>query len=137
LPNVAVLVPLPIALAPITISLLVIILFALATGIFFSMKKSVSIYYDGNNVTLKTMKSTVNDALIQAGINVSYNDYISVPLDSKLQRRNVNNIYIKFAVPVNIVVDEQKIALMTYKETVGDILQSQVMQGSTIVLNKT
>ena len=117
-----------------------LILFALATGIYFSMRISVSIYYDGNTITLKTMKTTLHDVLIQAGLNVSSNDYVSVPLDSKLQRKNDNKIYIKFAVPVFITVDEQKITRMTYNETVGDVLRTQgisLFEGDLLAGNLT
>lgn len=73
-------------------------------------------------IALKTMKTTVKEALDEAGVEVVPEDYVSVPLDSKLLKTKTNNIQIKKAVPIYVEVDGQEVELMSYKETVAEAL---------------
>lgn len=91
-------------------------------GVFFYLKKDVEINDDGTRIVVKTMKDTVAEALLQNGISVESYDYISMPLDAKLQRIKKNAINIKRAVPVQILADGKDYSVMTYKDTVAQML---------------
>jgi uncharacterized protein YabE (DUF348 family) len=109
----------------ITIVVLAIVISVSAgVGVFLSLKKEVSIDDNGKQFVVKTMKTTVREVLDQSGIDVEPEDYISQPLDAKLQKIKRNEIYIKKAVPVNVLVDGQKVVLKTYKETIGEALEN-------------
>jgi uncharacterized protein YabE (DUF348 family) len=91
-------------------------------GVFFYLKKEVVINDEGQHIVAKTMKSTVGEALEQNGITVESYDYISMPLDAKLQRIKTNEINIKRAVPVSILADGTEYPMMTYRDTVAELL---------------
>ncbi|MCX7923755.1 MAG: 3D domain-containing protein [Clostridia bacterium] len=91
-------------------------------GVFLSLKKEVVIDDDGKQIVVKTMKTTVKEVLEQNGIKVKPEDYISLPLETKLQKIRKNELYIKRAVPISVLVDGQDIKLMTYRNTVKDAL---------------
>lgn len=91
-------------------------------GTFQYMKKDVVIYDNGNAITFSTMKNTFMETLEQNGIDVNEADYTSIPLQTSLQRTKLNEIYIKRAVPVFIVADGKRTQVMTYKDTVGEML---------------
>ena len=92
-------------------------------GVFFYLKKEVVINDEGRQIVAKTMKSTVREALEQNGINVESYDYVSMPLDAKLQRIKPNEINIERAVPVNILADGIEYPLMTYRDTVAELFE--------------
>ena len=104
---------------------LLAIIFAVTAGValFANMKKDVVVYIDGQSTAIKTMKSTVGDVLAQNNIQVGQYDYLSQPLDAKLQRINKNEIYIKRAFPVYIQADGKENTVMTYKDTVSGALE--------------
>ncbi len=107
--------------------LLVIILAVMVSagagcGAFALLKKDVVINDNGKLITCMTMKNTFKETLEQNDIVVNAFDYISIPLDTNLQRTRLNEIYIKRAVPVYITADGKQTKLMTYKDTVGELL---------------
>lgn len=104
-----------IAILAITISV------SAGAGVFFYLKKDIVINDDGKKIVGATMKSTVKEALEQNGISVESYDYISMPLDSKLQKITTNEINIKRAVPVKILVDAREFPVMTYRDTVSEM----------------
>jgi len=90
-------------------------------GVFACLKKDVVINDNGNVITCTTMKGNFKEALEQNGIFVNEYDYVSIPLDTALQRKKTNEIYIKRAVPVYITADGQRFEIMTYKDTVKEM----------------
>lgn len=106
-----------IAILAITISI------SAGAGVFYYLKKEVVINDEGKQIVTRTMKSTVQEALEQNGITVKPYDYISMPLDAKLQRIKTNEINIKRAVQVNIIADGKDYPVMTYKNTVAELLE--------------
>lgn len=101
----------------------VIIATLVGLGLFEYLRRDVVISCGTEEeIVLKTMKNTVEEVLEEAGVEVVPEDYISVPLDSKLHKTKINNIQIKKAVPIYVEVDGQEIKLMSYKETVRDAL---------------
>lgn len=92
-------------------------------GIFHYLRKEVVINDDGNQIVVKTMKATVGEVLEQNGISLTAYDYISLPLDAKLQRININEININRAVPVCINDGGKEVQIMTCEDTVKDVLE--------------
>ncbi|MCX7842971.1 MAG: 3D domain-containing protein [Clostridia bacterium] len=90
--------------------------------IFLNLKNDVIINDGGKQIAVKTMKTTVKEVLEQNGITVGPDDFINIPLDTKLQKIGTNVIEIDRAVPVNIIVDGQRKTLMTYKDTIKEAL---------------
>lgn len=105
------------------VSLAILISVSAGIGVFYTMKKDVIIDEAGKQLHVKTMVSTVEEVLEQNGINVTKDDYISRPLDSKLQRFAENRIDIIRAVPVNILADGIEYRVMTYRDTVEEALE--------------
>lgn len=95
--------------------------------VFNGLKKHVVIDDNGNEIVIKTMKATVGEVLEQTGINVSKEDYISMPLDAKLVKIRTNDIKIKRAVPVSIKVDGKELDVKTYKDTVKEVLDDNAI----------
>jgi len=58
-------------------------------------------------------------------INITEDDYVSVPLDTKLKSKKGNVIDIKKAVPVTVIADGQEFKLMTSKKTVREALEGE------------
>lgn len=104
--------------------LAIVISVSAGVGVFLNLKKEVSIDDNGKQFVVKTMKTTVGEVLDQSGIKVEPEDYISLPLDAKLQKIKRNDIYIKRAVPVNVLADGKEVIIKTYKDTVGEALEN-------------
>lgn len=100
----------------------IVISVTVGVAVFNNLKNDVVIVDNGKTVTVKTMKTTVKDALQQNGIDVNPYDYISLPLDAKLQKMKTNTIYISRAVPVTVFVDGHQKTFMTYKSTIREAL---------------
>jgi len=116
------------SLKEITIVLIAIVIsVAVGAGVFFGLSREVVINDNGKPVVVKTMKFTVKEVLEQNGIKVGKDDYLSVPLNTRLQKKN-NVIYIKRAVPVNVLVDGKQIKLMTYKENIKEALEDSTIK---------
>lgn len=103
--------------------LAVVISVSAGVAVFTNLKKDVSITQDGQLLEVRTMKATVKEVLEQNGISIAPEDYINMPLETKLQRIGKNQIIIKRAIPVSIFADGQETQVKTYKETVGEVLK--------------
>lgn len=99
-----------------------VVLAGACTGAYTWFEKDVVVNDDGNVITCKTMKNTFGETLEENGITVSEHDYVSVPLETILQKTGINEIDIKRAVPVYITADNKTIEVMTYKDTVRELL---------------
>jgi uncharacterized protein YabE (DUF348 family) len=88
-------------------------------------KKVVVINDNGNLSLVETMKTTVKDVLKQQGIEVSTTDYISVPLENNLLKRNDYYININRAIPIKVTIDGKEETFLTYKNTVQQALESE------------
>lgn len=92
-------------------------------GAFAMLKKDVVINDNGKVITCMTMKKTFKETLEQNNIVVNTFDYTSVPLETDLQRTRLNEIYIKRAVPVYITADGEQTKVMSYRDTVEEMLK--------------
>ncbi len=97
-------------------------------GTFFYLKRDVVIDDNGVEIHVGTMKATVAGVLEENGISISEEDYIHPPLDYELHKTKLNEIQIKRAVPVYVSVDGQELELMTYKDTVREVLQDNSIE---------
>lgn len=95
--------------------------------VFSGLNRYVVINDNGQEIAVKTMKATVGEVLEQTGIKVGVEDYISMPLDSKLAKIQENRIDIKRAVPVSIQVDGKTLEIKTYKDTVREVLKDNAI----------
>lgn len=103
------------------------LVFSSGIAVFYYLRKDVTINDGSNRIVVKTMKNTVEEVLEQAGITVRAEDYVSMPMDAKIEKFKDNEITIKRAVPVTIVADGKETKIMTYKDTVQEaILDSSV-----------
>ena len=82
---------------------------------------------EGDKTTyVKTFKSTVGELLKEQNIILSENDYIEPSLDTVLEKEQ--NILIKRAVPVTVLVDGNEVILNTSKNTVQEVLEEANIQ---------
>ena len=105
-----------------------VICISAGVGTFFYLKRDVVIDDNGVEIHVGTMENTVEKVLEENGISVGPEDYINPPLDSELHKTKINEIQIKRAVPVYVSVDGQELELMTYKDTVRDVLNDNSIE---------
>lgn len=106
----------------------VVVSVVVGIGIYFGLSREIIINDNGKTIAVKTMKSTVKEILEQNGIEVGKDDYLSVPLNARLQKKNSNIIYIKRAVPVNVLVDGKQLKIMTYKDNIKEALKDSSIE---------
>ncbi|NLM74193.1 MAG: DUF348 domain-containing protein [Clostridiaceae bacterium] len=96
---------------------------AISAGLmlFSLLSKDIQIYDNGKPLLIKTMGKNVRQALELADINLTSDDYVSVPLDSALDPDGLNVITIKRAVPVNLYVDGEIKKVRTFRDTVKEV----------------
>jgi len=112
------------SLKKIIITILAIVISVSAgLGVFAYNKKDVVINNNGSYYKLQTMKTTVKEVLDQNGIVIAPEDYISMAPSANLLKTKTNYINIKRAVPVNIFADGRQTTVMTYRDTVAEMLE--------------
>lgn len=94
-----------------------------SVGLYCALNKQVTIICDGETRSFNTTDSTVRKAIRNRGIVLGEYDYVSAPLDSRLER--TNEIVVKRAVPVYVVLDGKEKKVMTYMNTVEEVLQQE------------
>jgi len=99
---------------------------ALIIGIFagMSLQKEVIINDNGNITKIWTLDSTLGQVMLRNGIRVESYDYLSVPVETHLKSLIPNYVNIKRAVPVYITADSDTQTVMTYADTVSELLTS-------------
>ncbi|NLM75120.1 MAG: DUF348 domain-containing protein [Clostridiaceae bacterium] len=104
--------------------LLAVSVLAIAAGflIYSSISKDIQVIENGNLLAAKTMGKNVRQALERMNITLSKDDYVSMPLDAALDVHDLNIINIKRAVPVNLIVDGENKTIMTYRDTVEEVI---------------
>lgn len=107
------------------ILLLLIVLLAVAAGFVLHgrLTKEVKIIDNGKSIAVRTMGANVGQALDQVGIVVGEYDYVSVDMDTPLKLDAPNEITIKRAIPVTLTVDGKTKTVMSYRDTVEELLQ--------------
>lgn len=91
-------------------------------GVYGFLEKDVIINDNGKVITLKTFRNTVGEVLSGSNISKAKEDYISTKLDSKLSSFGRNEIILKRAIPVTLIVDGKTYKKKTYADTVSNTL---------------
>jgi uncharacterized protein YabE (DUF348 family)/3D (Asp-Asp-Asp) domain-containing protein len=105
------------------------VIIAASTGIaaFTFMEKSINICIDGNFIVVKTLGSTVRDAINSGNIEIGPDDYVSMPLDTKLTDADINSIYIKRSKLVKVDYGGKRHDINTIKTYVYEFLSDNDM----------
>lgn len=103
--------------AKIMVSIIVVVVIAI-TGA--SLRKTVTIVVDGNEVKVVTYKGTVNDLLQDQGVEITEKDKVQPALNEKLSEGEM--ITIKKAVQVQLTTMDKELSIHTAEETVEDML---------------
>lgn len=85
--------------------------------------KEVEVFDNGKPTAVRTMGGDIGQALGQMGISVGKYDYVSTVMDTVLKPDYPNVVYIKRAVPVNLSVDGKSTEVMTYRDTVSEVIK--------------
>jgi uncharacterized protein YabE (DUF348 family) len=93
-------------------------------GIFNGLKKELRIIDEEDQIIVKTMGEDVETVFNQVGVLLSSYDYVSVPLSMKLSNAILQEVLIRRAVPVNIILEGKTTEVMTYHETIDDAIKA-------------
>ncbi len=104
--------------------MLILSAFAVTAGIklYNNISNDVKVIDNGKPIVVKTMGTSVEQALERLGISIKPADYISMPLGASLDNDSMNVINIKRAVPVSIMIDGQLREVWSYKDTVEEVI---------------
>jgi uncharacterized protein YabE (DUF348 family) len=91
-------------------------------GVYSFLEKDVIINDNGKVISVKTFRNTVEEVLEGSKISKDTEDYISTRLDSRLSSFGKNEIIIKRAVPVTLIIDGKNLKRKTYADTVSNTL---------------
>lgn len=105
------------------IMLFVIVITIIATLTITSLRKTVTIVVDGNEVKVVTFKGTVKDLLQDEGIEITEKDKVQPALEEKLSEGE--EITIKKAVEVQLTAMNKDILIQTAEATVEDMLKAE------------
>ena len=88
------------------------------------MRKTVNISIDGKEEIFVTYKGTVKDVLESKGVEIDPKDKVEPSLESKISENE--NILVKKAVPVKVVIAGQEHEVKTAEDTIGDMLTAEL-----------
>lgn len=105
--------------------LLILSVFAIVAGFMFyaNLSKDIQVSDNGKPIVVKTMGVDVEQALDRIGISIGPYDYISTPLNTVLDTNALNVVNIKRAVSVNLTVDGELKKVMSYRDTVEEVIK--------------
>jgi uncharacterized protein YabE (DUF348 family) len=109
-----------------TVSGIFLILFCAFISLYFfeNSMKDVKMTINGTVYAARTIQNTVGEFIEDNDIPFDQNyDYITTPLNAPLDMENTNSFVIMNAVPVKLVYDGFEEEIMTYKETIGALLE--------------
>lgn len=101
-----------------------LLLFTLITtgGVLFQPTTAVAFVADGQEVNVKTSAETVDEFLNDVGVEVTEEDYVSVPLEAEIKEEM--EIEVVYAKDITVVVDGVETEMTTTELTVGDALDA-------------
>lgn len=105
--------------------LLILSAFSITAGfmLYTNLSKDIQIFDNGKPMVVKTMGVDVEQALTRMNIFIGPDDYISKPLNTVLDTDAMNVVNIRRAVPVNLMIDGQLKKVMSYKDTVEEVVE--------------
>lgn len=95
------------------------------TAAFASASREFVIHDGGGVTTVQTLGIDVQQALNQLDVDVGIHDYTSMTLDQKLSADAANILEIRRAVPLSLTVDGERKDILSWRETVGEVLKEQ------------
>ncbi|QDZ42258.1 resuscitation-promoting factor [Corynebacterium sp. sy039] len=90
-------------------------------GVVVTNHKNIIVDYNGEEIELSTMSSTVEGALEKAGVTVTEKDIVSPALEEKIS--DDDSITVKTSKQVSLVVDGQEQTVDTTATTVGELME--------------
>lgn len=109
-----------------TVSGIFLILFCAFISLYFfeNSMKDVKMIINGRVYAARTIQNTVGEFIENNDIPFNEQfDYITTPLNAPLDVEDTNSFVIKNAVPVKLIHDGIEKEVMTYVETIGDLLE--------------
>ncbi len=105
--------------------LFILMVFAVTAGTaaFAAASRELVIQDGGEVTTVRTLGIDVQQALNQLDVNVGAHDYTSMALDRQLSADATNRLQIRRAVPLSLTVDGTRKDILSWRETVGEVLQ--------------
>lgn len=105
--------------------LLILTVLAVTAGVrlYDGLSKDIQIIDNGKPTAVKTMGADVEQAFGQMGITVGEYDYVSASMETQLNPAELNQVTIKRAVPVDLVVDGRTKSVYSYKDTVEEVVR--------------
>ena len=88
-----------------------------------TMRKTVNVSIDGKDEVFVTYKGTVKDVLLSKGVEIDPKDKIEPSLEAKVSEKE--EIIVKTAVPVKVVIAGQEQEIKTAEDTVGEMLLAE------------
>ncbi|MGG7179088.1 3D domain-containing protein [Clostridium paraputrificum] len=88
-----------------------------------TMRKTVNISIDGKDEVFVTYKGTVKDVLLAKGVEIDPKDKVQPSLEAKVSEKE--EIIVKTAVPVKVVIAGQEQEIKTAEDTVGEMLLAE------------
>ncbi len=104
------------------ILLLLVVSVTIGFYLYNMLMKEVRIVEGGSDIHVKTMGEDVQTVFNQMGVLVESYDYVSRPLSMKLSDDTVHEVIIKRAVPVNLILEGRTTQVMTYYDTIEEII---------------
>ncbi len=105
--------------------LLILSVLSITAGVslYSTLSKDIQVIENGKPIVVKTMGTDVEQALARMDISVGPYDYISTSLDTVLDSQALNVVNIKRAVPLNLKIDGQLREVMSYRDTVAEVIR--------------
>lgn len=101
---------------------LVTITLIASTGIIFEPTTAVALVADGQEATVKTSAETVDEFLSDVGVDVTSEDYVSVPLHTEIEEDMT--IEVVSSKDITVIIDGVETEIATTELTVGEALES-------------
>ena len=88
-----------------------------------SLRKTVTLVVDGNEVEVTTFKGTVKDLLLDQDVELTEKDKVQPALEDKLSEGE--KITITKAVEVQLTTMDKEVSILTAEATVEDMLEAE------------
>jgi uncharacterized protein YabE (DUF348 family) len=105
--------------------LLILSAFAITAGFMWynNLSKDIQVLDNGKPMVVKTMGVDLEQALDAIDISVKPYDYVSIPINTVLDTDTMTVVSIKRAVPVNLMIDGQLKKVMSYRDTIDEVVR--------------
>jgi uncharacterized protein YabE (DUF348 family) len=90
--------------------------------------KEVVINDDGSEIILKTKDLTIEEVISKNGINIRKEDNVYPDKEKLLSFKETNNIIIKRAVLVTVIVDNKRLDIFTHNTIIKDIFEENQIE---------